>query len=119
MCSFYEELYRSKNISSSDIENYIQNSNIMCLSENVKNTCDQFPSLEECRDTVMNMKYNKSPGLDGLPVEFYQCFWDKILILFHNMLKEIFSSDEMTFSQRLDVLSLIHKKRRTVTAHKL
>lgn len=91
----------------------------MCLSENVKNTCDQFPSLEECRDTVMNMKYNKSPGLDGLPVEFYQCFWDKILILFHNMLKEIFSSDEMTFSQRLDVLSLIHKKRRTVTAHKL
>ena len=110
MCSFYEELYRSKNISSSDIENYLQNSNIMCLSENVKNTCDQFPNLEECRDSVMNMKHNKSPGLDGLPVEFYQCFWDKISILFHNMLKEIFSLDEMTFSQRLAVLSLIHKK---------
>lgn len=105
MCCFYEELYRSKNISSSEIENYLQNSNIMRLSENVKNTCDQFPNLEECRDTVMNMKHNKSPGLDGLPVEFYLCFWDKISILFHNMLKEIFSLDEMTFSQRLAVLS--------------
>lgn len=59
MCNFYE---LSKNISSSDIENYIQNSNIMSLSENVKNTCDQFPSKEECGDTVMNMNYNKSPG---------------------------------------------------------
>lgn len=71
------ELYRSKNISSSDIEKYILNSNIIRLSENVKNTwlyCGQFPSLKECRDNVMNMKHNKSPGLDGLPVEFYQCF---------------------------------------------
>lgn len=78
MCSFYEELYGSKNISSSDIENYIENrlsnSDFMSLSENVKNTCEQFPNIEECRDTVMNMKYNKTPGLDEIPVEFYKCF---------------------------------------------
>lgn len=41
-----------------------------------KNTCNQYPSIEECRDTVMNMKndYNITPGLDGIPVEFSQFF---------------------------------------------
>lgn len=34
--AFYGKLYRSKTISNSDIENYLQNSNIMGLSENVK-----------------------------------------------------------------------------------
>ena len=58
----------------------------------------------------MNMKLNKSPGLDGLPTEFYQCFWNELSPLFHEMIKEIFQNGEMSFSQRLAVISLIHKK---------
>ena len=110
MCSFYENLYSTNNISPSDIDTYLKNNNIKCLSKNVKDRCDLFPTLEECRETVMNMKHNKSPGIDGLPTEFYQRFWDKLSELFFEMLKEIFQSNEMTFSQRLAVISLIYKK---------
>lgn len=35
---------------------------------------DKFPTLKECSEAVFEMKNNKSPGLDGLPVEFYKMF---------------------------------------------
>ena len=110
MCNFYEKLYDTQNINNSDIENYLRDTNIKCLTDNIKDKCDQFPTLDECKETVMDMKHNKSPGLDGLPAEFYQCFWDQLSELFFEMLTEIFRMNEMTFSQRLAILSLIHKK---------
>lgn len=110
MCHFYENLYDTKNVNDLDIENYLETSNIKTLSTTAKDNCDKFPTLDECKDTVMSMKSDKAPGLDGLPAEFYQCFWDQLSSLFFNMLKKIFQLNEMSFSQRLAVISLIHKK---------
>ena len=110
MCNFYEKLYDTQNINNSDIENYLRDTNIKCLTDNIKDKCDQFPTLDECKETVMDMKHNKSPGLDGLPAEFYQCFWDQLSELYFEMLTEIFRMNEMTLSQRLAILSLIHQK---------
>ena len=56
------------------------------------------------------MKANKSPGLDGIPSEFYKCMWDSIKTVFYDALKEIYDRNEMNFSQRLSVISLLHKK---------
>ena len=72
-----------------------------------KNFCDKFPSLEECTDAVMNLKASKSPGLDGLTNEFYKTFLNDLKMLFYDMLKQIFENKEMSFSQRLAVMSLI------------
>lgn len=110
MCYFYENLYDTKNVSDLDIENFLESNNNKTLSTSAKDNCDKFPTLDECKDTVMSIKSNKSPGLDGLPVEFYQCFWDQLSSLFFNMLKEIFQSNEISFSQRIAVISLIYKK---------
>ena len=41
--------------------------------------CDEFPSLQECRGAVFDMKQSKSPGLDGIPNEFYQTFWNALV----------------------------------------
>ena len=84
MCSFYEKLYTSKNISDTYIDNYLSNTEIPKLSSDDKEYCDEFPTMEECRETVFNMKANKSPGLDGLPSEFYKCMWDSIANLFYD-----------------------------------
>lgn len=40
-------------------------------TENDKKNRDSFPSLKEYIDAVVNLKSNKSPGLDGIPNEFY------------------------------------------------
>ena len=36
------------------------------------------------------MKADKSPGLDGLPCEFYKYFWKQVRPYFYDALKEIF-----------------------------
>ena len=42
--------------------------------------------------------------------EFYKTFWNNLKILFYDMLKQSFDNKEMSFSQRLAVMSLIFKK---------
>ena len=111
MCTFYENLYSSKQVNDGDIDNYLSTLNVRnVLSEKDQELCDKFPSLEECEEAVKNMKSNKSPGLDGLTSEFYKCFWNDVKYLFYNSLKNVYDNKEMSFSQRLAVMTLIHKK---------
>jgi hypothetical protein len=35
-------------------------------------------SEKECVKTIKSMQNGKSPGIDGLPVEFYKIFWKNI-----------------------------------------
>jgi hypothetical protein len=35
-------------------------------------------SEKEIREAIFQMKYNKAPGPDGFPAEFYQVFWSLI-----------------------------------------
>ena len=63
MCSYYETLYQSKNIDDTEIDNYLSNCNIPQLNPIEKETCELFPTIEECKEAVLNMKPNKSPGL--------------------------------------------------------
>lgn len=79
MLMFYQNLYTSKNIPIENINTYLSEiSENPTLNNDDRNYLDNFPLYEECREAVNNMKKEKSPGLDGLPCEFYQCFWDLI-----------------------------------------
>ena len=71
MCNFYEKLYASKSIPNNEINKYLEVSNVNELSNNDRDMWDTFPALEECKETVMKLKPNKSPGLDGLRNKFY------------------------------------------------
>ena len=35
-------------------------------------------TLDELCDIIFSMDINKSPGIDGIPVEFYHTYWDII-----------------------------------------
>ena len=82
ICNFYEKLFSSNSIEDNDINSYLKDCKINPLTENDKNICDSFPTLDECKDAVMNLKANKSPGFDGISNEFYQTFWKDISHLF-------------------------------------
>ena len=111
MCKFYEDLYTSKSVDNNDIDSYLQTLHLEnVLTQEEKTYCDRFPSIEECTAAVSNLKRNKSPGLDGLTSEFYKAFWSDMKCLFYNALKEIYDNKEMGFSQRLAIMTLIHKK---------
>ena len=48
------------------------------LSENQASVCDGLLSPDEVFRALKGMARNKSPGSDGLPVDFYLRFWDII-----------------------------------------
>ena len=71
--------------------------------------CEQNITPEECKLSLFSMKLNKSPGSDGLSVEFYQAFWDHLWGPFMNSLNESIRKSQLTDTQSHGVLSLIFK----------
>lgn len=109
--NFYSNLYTPENISASEINNYLsQTPYEQKLTESEANLCEGLFTVTECELAVMNMKLNKSPGLDGISIEFYKHFWDKIGVILTEVLNDGFLRNELTFSQRTGALSLLYKK---------
>ena len=109
-CDFYTELYRSKNPNIEDINRFIENVNVPILTADEQNVCEGIISIEECREAVNKMKGKKSPGDDGLPIEFYRAFWNEIGSLLIDVYNECFKHKILPPSMRRSVITLIHKK---------
>ena len=73
---FYKDLYNSQNLDGND-GYFLDNINTR-LSERSKNSLDAIITKEEMSKAVKKMQNNKSPGEDGIPVEFYKLQWDII-----------------------------------------
>ena len=72
--------------------------------------CDEPITFQECTFVVQkSMKLNKSPGLDGLPAEFYQTFWPTIGPFLVEVYQEAFSHGKLSNSQCKAVITLIPK----------
>ncbi len=67
-------------------------------------------SAEQFFEALKNLKKGKSPGPDGLPVEFYLHFWDQLKDYFLASFHESFARVKLSFSQRNGLLRLIPKK---------
>ena len=108
--SFYEELYTSKKITKREVQRYYESSAVNKLNEEDKKLCEGLLSSAECRKAAFKMPKNKAPGGDGLPIEFYQEFWDDIEPVLVNALNENFYNKSMSDTQRQGIITLIYKK---------
>ena len=70
-------------------------------------------TIDEISFAVKNMNTNKSPGPDGLTVEFYRKFWD--ILAFHLVLvfNSCFEAGEMFESMKTSNTRVIYIKRGT------
>jgi hypothetical protein len=80
------------------------------LSEEGKSNCNGEITVTECSDAVNAVKLNKSPGLDGLSVEFYRTFWDKLKYFLIKTYNKSYKENMLTYSQHSSVLTLLFKK---------
>jgi hypothetical protein len=67
--------------------------------------------MEEVKKAIFQMEHNKAPGLDGVPTEFYQGFWDVIkgdmLLFFH----EFHKGHLPLFSLNFGIITLLLKQK--------
>ena len=107
---YYTDLYTSKKPSSESINDFVDSVNLPSLSDNRRDVCDGEVSVQECERAINNIKSNKSPGEDGLPIEFYKGFWNEIGQFLVDVYNKCFQKGELPLSMRKSVITLIFKK---------
>ena len=55
------------------------------------------------------MDKGKSPGIDGIPIEFYQIFWEEIKCLYIAFLNAV-KNEAFPKGKNTSVIKLIYKK---------
>ena len=102
---FYSELYSQED----DVEFTLENSTGIMISEEVRKQQEQQISIEELELAIRHMNNEKTPGPDGLPVEFYKVFWSRLKHMFYDMMLESYDSRKLHPSARKGILNLIPK----------
>ena len=112
--AFYEKLYQEQEVSIEDeeiIKNFfIESETVPKLNEDMKIMCEGQITNEECKDAIKSMQNFKSPGTDGLQIEFYKIFWNDVSDLVLNSFKTSYSKQEMSISQKQSIITLLPKK---------
>ena len=72
--------------------------------------CEGKLSIEECVKSLNSFEPNKSPGNDGLTVEFYKFFWNIVGELLVASLNYSYDVGELSNSQKKAIIIILEKK---------
>lgn len=106
---FYRKLYSEEQVDPNSQE-VVFNTIKTKLDINQQASCDTAIDIEQLTKSLNEMSKNKSPGFDGLTVEFYKKFWNLLGPLFAEVVEEIEISKQLTKSMQKGIISLIYKK---------
>ena len=106
--NYYENLYNEKKQNDSEYNFYDENK-ITKLSENEKLLCEGIITEKECTDAIREMKNGKSPGSDGINVEFYKIFWNHIKKDVIESMNYSFENNVLSQLQAQSLITLIPK----------
>ena len=113
---FYSDLYTEKKDVNSDMYDsvFLKKNNVKTVGINTYNVCEQLLTLDECHTALEAMANNKTPGTDGLSVEFYKYFWDDMKCIILDSFNYAFETGTLSVEQRRGVITLVPKKDKDV-----
>ena len=104
--NYYSSLYKADKKYD---ESYIRNVTFPNISEEKKIEINRPITEKEISLALSQLKANKSPGVDGLPAEFYKVFWPKLKNFFVDLIQEICEVGELHSSAKRGIISLLEK----------
>ena len=75
-----------------------------------RDRCDEKLSVGECFNTLKTFQKNKTPGNDGLMVEFYLVFWPIVGKHLIDCFNYAHGRGELSISRKQAVITLLEKK---------
>ena len=109
---FYKNLYKTKE-SKNSAYNFFDDT-MKKLNEIEKESCDGLLTEIECKIALKTMKNQKSPGSDGLTVEFYKIFWNNIKQFYIKSINYSFKNGSLTELQKQGIITLIPKPQKDI-----
>ena len=110
---YYQPLYQKRTRTESPYTFY--DHEIPQLSEIEKQLCEGLMSQKECEEAIKEMKNGKTPGTDGLTVEFYKIFWNDIKVAMVNSLNYSFQTNSLSELQKQGLNTLLPKSNKDLT----
>ena len=107
--AFYSDLFSREMLdltSQRDLFSYVKSR----LSESEQASCEGPLTLAEALEALQRSNRNKSPGADGLTVEFYSQFWDKLGEPLVSVFNQGLARGELPESMKASVTRLVYKK---------
>ncbi|KAG1925668.1 hypothetical protein F2P79_025375 [Pimephales promelas] len=106
---FFSDLYKSELKEwGADADNFLDG--LPKVDEESNNDLQQTLSVQELYTAMMSIENGKSPGIDGLPVEFYKTLWPVIGEDLLTVLNDSLKTGLLPLSCRRAVITLLPKK---------
>ena len=102
---FYQELYREDE----GVKFTMRNTFGVFVPEDIRVQQDMQVQNVDLEYAIKYMNNGKTPGEDGLPVEFYKVFWTRVKEPFLNMVAHVYDIQKLHKSGRTGILNLIPK----------
>lgn len=114
--TFYEQLYTAPcNADEEKVNQFFASMNLPTLDASQTKALDQPITEEEVRNAISSMKLGKSPGSDGLPIEYYKKFVDTLAPILTDVIAEAFQVNSLPDSFMEAIITLLPKKDRDTT----
>ena len=110
---FYSNLYKTKNDDESErkLSSLLDDlSGVPTLSEELRSICEGKITYNECFSVLQSFQKNKTPGNDGLTVEFYTAFWPLIGKHLVDCINYVYEFGELSNTPKQAIITLIEKK---------
>ena len=105
---FYEDLYTPSKVNTQKQDRLLKNIKNKITQEQ-KQKLDAPVTQEEVRVAIFQMQTGKSPGLDGIPIEFYQEYWEQIKNLYMGFINKA-RNETFSKGKNTSVIKIIYKK---------
>lgn len=108
----YDNLWASQSVT----DHQLLNATLRNLEYHTSNYNEQIYKQKsliqssDLHDALKTTKNEKSPGLDGIPYEFYKTFWNLLKYPFTEVVNNIYLCGELTLSMKSALVTLIPKK---------
>ena len=109
--SFYSGLFERKiNKTKNQCKTFLDNLDIPVISEEHRQNCEKELCIDDLEESLKSMSAGKSPGNDGLTIEFYKFFWNEVKTTLFDSYKHSQRVGELSTSQRQAIIKLIEKR---------
>lgn len=104
---YFETLYSERQVQEVDLQKFSHT--LPKLTDEEADQLEGLITLEEASHALKNMANGKSPGSDGMTVDFYKFFWRQLGTFVVRSLNEGFYKGEMSISQKEGLIICLPK----------
>ena len=106
---FYSDLFKA-GVTDRQLQGDILRHTQKKITMEQQSSCDKDLNITDLEQGMKQLPLGKSPGIDGLQVEFYQTMWHLIRFDFLEMVSDVYQNKILSNSQRKGMIRLIFKK---------